>query len=277
MESNSNLNQLLPRAEASSDRTFIDNSTQTSDGTVRVYFRDLEFRLIQHIRAADAIFGCVAWLTNRRILSELAKKETAVVVQKEDFLRPDGDDPGEDWKPRLRTMYDALSCSLDRFYFGNIIRRLSWSRDQSISAVRCVGNHNGEKKSASPRMHNKFLVFAHITRNFRNFENIQTWEKYLEEDGRSTDLKEGDWSCIETYSDASGCHVERRTTLEPYAVWTGSFNLTQNASRSLENALYLTSPEIVQAYYSEFGQIMALSEPLDWYSKWVAPEWHVGS
>ncbi len=72
-------------------------------------------------------------------------------------------------------------------------------------------------------------------------------------------------------------HEQDRDTITPYAVWTGSFNFTVNAVASLENALYLTSPEIVGAFFEEFGQIMALSEPLDWESDWMTPEWRIGT
>ena len=63
----------------------------------------------------------------------------------------------------------------------------------------------------------------------------------------------------------------------PYAVWTGSFNFTKNAGMSLENAVYITVPNIVKAYLKEFEQIAALSEPLDWDSEWMSPEWWIGS
>ena len=63
----------------------------------------------------------------------------------------------------------------------------------------------------------------------------------------------------------------------PYAVWTGSFNLTKNASYSFENAIYTTDSEIVRAYYNEYGQIASMSEPLDWESDWIEPEWRIGS
>ena len=63
----------------------------------------------------------------------------------------------------------------------------------------------------------------------------------------------------------------------PYAVWTGSFNVTKNATMSLENALYITDSTIVNAYFQEFGQIAAMSEELDWTSTWAAPEWRIGT
>ena len=63
----------------------------------------------------------------------------------------------------------------------------------------------------------------------------------------------------------------------PYAVWTGSFNLTETAEKSLENALLIKNPKIVEAYYKEYGQICAMSEPLNWESNWIEPQWRIGT
>ncbi len=63
---------------------------------------------------------------------------------------------------------------------------------------------------------------------------------------------------------------------EPYAVWTGSYNFSYTASLSLENALVTSRREIVDAYFKEWGQVVALSQPLNWRAPWVAPQWRVG-
>jgi len=63
----------------------------------------------------------------------------------------------------------------------------------------------------------------------------------------------------------------------PYAVWTGSFNFTKTAGYSLENAVVIREPAIVKAYVSEWEQVMALSEPLNWNATWVEPEWRIGT
>ena len=217
-----------------------DNSITDDSRPVKVYFRNLENRLIHHIEQADVVLGCVAWLTSDPILDALIKtKATSIVVQKEDFLRPDLEKQNN-WEANLRRKYDAIKCPLDRYAFGNIIGRLSVLGDPSLNPIRCVGNHNKEKLPAFPRMHNKFLIFAHLSK---------------------------------VHDDSEYVH----DTVEPYAVWTGSFNLSKNATKSLENALYITDPEIVNAYFSEYGQIVAISEPLNWSSEWVAPEWRTGT
>lgn len=66
-------------------------------------------------------------------------------------------------------------------------------------------------------------------------------------------------------------------TVQPYAAWTGWFNFTLNAASSLENAVVLREPTLVNAYYREWAQVLAVSEPLDWTAEWVEPDWRIGS
>jgi phosphatidylserine/phosphatidylglycerophosphate/cardiolipin synthase-like enzyme len=101
-----------------------------------------------------------------------------------------------------------------------------------------VGAHNSTKSAAFPRMHNKFLVFCRAAMADKEPSN-------------------------ETY--------------KPYAVWTGSFNLTYNASNSLENAILIRDEKISTAFLDEFGLIFGLSERLDWNQSWSAPEYRIGS
>jgi len=233
-------------------------SQGTDDPTLRIpvrsadmicYMRDLERHLLHHIRAADAVVGCVAWLTHPGILEGLAQRPHGVnlVVQKEDFLRPD---LGQgNWAARLRRLYEALRPATDRQSGDDVrVTGMSCCVDPSIAPIRCMGNYNAEKHPAFPRMHHKFLVFC---------------TKYLPphvEESTHRLMEEEDYA-----------------RLLPYAVWTGSFNMTVNATQSFENALYITSPPLVQRYFEEWGWIEALSEPLDWTTEWVAPEWRIGT
>ncbi len=205
-----------------------DFSATSDDGTVRVLFRNLEAELIAMIGKADLVVGCVAWLTSEPILRALAcTRGTQIVVQKEDFLRPDLDTPNA-WARRLRALYGELHMPVTRYELPPPVGMMSFCGDPTVEAVRCVGNHNRTRSPAFPRAHHKFVVFC-------------------------------------------------RDGLDPYAVWTGSFNFTKNGNASLENALVLTDPTITRAYLSEWAQILAISEPLDWRAEWVAPQWRIGS
>lgn len=233
----------IPDADVESrSRPLVDYRTSAA-ATTTVLFRDLEKEAIARIQSADFVVGCVAWLTHPRIIESLRAPRfgASIVVQKEDFLRPDIGRDRSTWKKSLRVAYDSMRCGLDRYSVGGLVGDLSVCYDPTLPALRCVGNHNREKAPAFPRMHNKFLVFCRIR---ITDEQIYTVQPY---------------------------------PIETYSVWTGSFNFTENATNSFENAVVIDSEEIARAYFNEWQQIVALSEPLDWTSDWVEPEWRIGT
>ena len=210
-----------------------DNS-MSAIAPIEVIFREHQARLVQEIARYPVVIGCIAWLTDAVVLAALAKcHHVSIIVQKEDFLRPD---LGQMRALALRRLYDALPAPLMRYSLPGGVSGLNYAGDPSIAAIRCVGHHNSEKKSAWPRMHNKFLVFC--------------------------DQK----------SDTGGLH-----DVVPQKVWTGSYNISANAAVSWENAVMIDSPVVAEAYAREYGQIMTFSEPLDWTSPWIQPEYRIGS
>lgn len=236
-----NLNEFQLKNDGIWDYLKIEDNSASGDNGISVYFRDIESKLIRHLRTGNAAFGAVAWLTSKNILEALSRLEhVQIVVQKEDFLRPEGSDKSaKEWKDWLHEKYSKLSCSVQRGEFEYwLLGATSLDKDHAIEPIRCVGYSNTSKKAAFPRMHNKFIVFANV----------------------------------EVVSDCGyPVHV-----IEPYAVWTGSFNFSKNATNSLENALYITDKKIVDAYFKEYTQIAAISEKLDWTSEWIDPEWNIG-
>lgn len=210
---------------------------QVQSKTVDVYFRDIKTPLIDFISKHKMIVGCVAWLTDIDILEALKNISCALVVQKEDFLRPDY----KGWqREKLQPLYRSIKCSIDRYDFPPPLSRCSVNGDPGFDGVRCVGNHNREKEPGNPRMHHKFLVGG----------DIQTYQY------------------APSYT---------RTRMVPKAVWTGSFNFTNTSTRSLENAVVIRIPQVVKAYFQEFSNVMAISEPLNWEDDWISPEWRIGT
>jgi hypothetical protein len=53
---------------------------------------------------------------------------------------------------------------------------------------------------------------------------------------------------------------------EPTLLWTGSYNFTANATKSLENGLFIKCPEIVNAYWLEWRQVLLSSFRIE--DKW---------
>lgn len=225
-----NLNNSIIESDGEDGFCLKDYSCNSNE--ITVVFRNLEEELIRNIRESDYIIGCVAWLTNKKILSEISeKKGVLIIVQKEDFLRPDSDSP-LGWKNILRQRYDGIT-GICRPNFGGLLTEMSYCSSEYINPIRCVGNHNSNKNAVTPRMHNKFIVFC------------KKEDRQLSKRGKT--------------------------------VWTGSFNFTENGTNSFENAVIIKNQAIAQAYFNEFCQIAALSEPLDWESPWMAPEWRMGS
>ncbi len=137
---------------------------------IEVIFRDHQARLVQEIARYPVVIGCVAWLTDSAVLAALVKcLHVSIIVQKEDFLRPD---LVQMRTLGLRRLYDALPAPLMRYSLPGGVSGLNYAGDPSIAAVRCVGHHNSEKKSAWPRMHNKFLVFCDFNPNGDGLENV---------------------------------------------------------------------------------------------------------
>lgn len=198
-----------------------------------VYFKDIQKHLIDFIGTATHVLGCVAWLTDPEIIDALAKTSCSILVQKEDFLRPDCDSTSN-FKRAMRTRYDSLKNKcVCRYNAPGALHMMSCAGDPTVAAVRAVGNHNRDRNPAFPRMHNKFLV---------------------------------------------ACDYDReKDNLYPHSVWTGSFNFTKNAGMSFENAVVIRDQKVAHQYAQEWGQIAAFSEPLNWQSTWVFPEWRIGT
>lgn len=221
----------------------VEHSTETqrnngiaATAPIEVIFREHRARLIEEIRRSQVVLGCVAWLTDWVVLDALAHCDhVSIVVQKEDFLKPD---LVPQRATELRSRYARLKAPYSRYALPGGVNELSYASDPSIDPVRCVGNHNSQKKPAWPRMHNKFLIFCDVSTATAPYE---------------------------------------RTEVHPLRVWTGSYNISYNATQSWENAVLIDDPSVADAYAREFAQILTFSEPLDWTSDWVEPEYRIGS
>lgn len=159
------------------------------EAEIVVHFKNLRGKLVSAIAEADYVVGCVAWLTEKHILGALSfKKGVSIIVQKEDWLRPDLRCVAG-WKADLQKRYAAIpgmgrwDCGLS----STVLNKMSRCGDPTIDAVRCMGNLG---RGACPRMHHKFPVFC---RGCESAPEERTWE-------------------------------EDNESFAPYAVWTGSFN-----------------------------------------------------
>lgn len=222
----------------------------SSAANIEVAFTDLDRKLCGLIKSYPVVVGCMAWLTNEGILKALATRDSvSVVVNKEDFLRPDRGN----WSQQgIKALYKDIP-GFDRCEIG---RNYSCCGDPTGDAVRCAGIF-ADRSEVPPRMHHKFLVFCDL-KNMKYDSSI------------------GEWVVLDGPYVPDASRENYRKAI-PRAVWTGSFNATFNATQSLENAVIITDDNIAQAYFDEWCDIIGISEPLDWRSKYVAPEWRYGT
>lgn len=207
----------------------------SENACVRSHFSDLGQHLIGYIRSADIVVGCVAWLTDIEIIETLSqKKRVSIIVQKEDFLRPDLSTS----KTQLRNVYERL-CGFHEIDGDILPRNITalgqYPHDWSGQGVRCVGYRRDPKDRQHPNMHHKFFVFCE-------------------------------------YGDVTFDDGYEQSYLKPYAIWTGSYNVTRNARLSRENAVYIEDDNISRSYFEEWSNMLSVSEPLNWESDWISPD-----
>lgn len=206
---------------------------------INIYFVDLINNLCEHINKADIVLGCVAWLTHPKVLIALrGKQAVSIVVQKEDWLRPDPGVP----RDHLRELYSELPAGLsrrDRVLRDLMLGNMSWCSDETIDAIRCVGI--ASQNRTIPRMHHKFLVFC------------------------------------EAFQKRDPCGRGKSYYYIPTSVWTGSLNPTKNGGLSFENAVVIESEDIAMHYFEEWANLLTVSEPLDWQATYMEPEWKIGT
>jgi hypothetical protein len=254
-----------------------DYSCASADGSGALYLRNLDDRLIEHIQKATIAVGCVAWLTSEPILIALSKLEAvSIIVQKEDFLRPDiTKESKRAWAKKIRRLYQNLPSS-GRDDWSELpmpnYPRVDWTElvknsDHTPADLTPVDNLDGDPKLigfglisnlstlGDPSMEAVRCVGNHNSTNAPAF--AREHNKFLVFCNRVQ--HEGDMY------------------VQPYAAWFGSFNFTKNAGRSLESATYTTDPNYVHAFFQEWEQTVAISEPLDWKTPWSAPEWRIGT
>lgn len=183
---------------------------------VTAYFSDLETRFVNLIDRYPVIVGCVAWLTNARILSHLKSREMVSLIINKENWGGECIDSSLLTNPRLwrlMQMYSYLpmgatnlvswsswhhSTIFEEEISHNVINALNLNDDWISEPIRVISSEN-----STSLMHNNFIVACDKLKLNRNGEEI--------------DL------------------------IIPREVWTGSFDFTENGRRNLENAVVISS------------------------------------
>jgi hypothetical protein len=228
------------------DRKLQDFSTNSVNAKVRVRFEKIDDLIIELLHTYDAAVGAVAWLTNPDILDAMAKlQQVAIVVQKEDFLRRDtGVTVYSLWKKKLHTAYNKLKpikeCDFTYPDCDELDPDFNWAVQGWL--------HKRGKGSTGFRDDSAIRCLGYARDNHR--ESPRMHHKFL----------------------VLGDKADGGMVIRPRCVVSGSFNMSQNATRSRENVLVVEDRNICNAYVSEWAQLWCVSEELDWASPEPDPD-----
>ncbi len=211
--------------------------------SVETYFRDIESKLIDKILdyKDDLIVGCVAWLTSFKILEALSKCRNVQIIVQKEDFL----------RPDLNTQNQNDWKTNLREKYSNV--KCNFTRHEFMPPMSSL-SYCGDPTVDAVRCvgnHNsvKTPAFPRMHNKFLVFCRV--------------------------------VDIQERYSYKATSVWTGSFNLTQNAVYSLENAICLNDSTgenpIINSYLKEHHQIFCLSENLDWTTDWIEPEFRIGS
>lgn len=238
-----NLNKLTIDADGSrlNLEDFSVSSVNVTFDKTEVYFKDIEENIVKKIHqyADGYIFGCIAWFTSAPIIEALSQcKHVQILIQKEDFLRPDITDgkSNSSLTKRYRALYDKLRFSSDKYSCAYPIKELSVCGDPTVEPVRCVGNSDGFR--TKPKAHNKFMVFCK-----------SSIDKSI------------------PYVPVAVCTGSYNYTANAVQSFENVVYLEDKTGKN----------EVISAYLKEHHQIYALSEPLDWTHRYSEPEFRIGT
>lgn len=193
-------------------------------------------------------------------------------VQKEDFLRPDSGS----YRGDLRKLYSSLKKipAEDLCYFPNSALHGA-AHAQGLyefdAAVTCAGVAAGGKSEYRPNMHHKFLVFLRAA-DIEPVDPDTGVPDAAASASAAAPAASASASAAASESSPDDYGREAEWCYQPYAVWTGSFNMSVTAQRSLENVVYIEDKQIALAYFREWATVQMCAEELDWKHTWVAPE-----
>ena len=246
--------------------------TTAKTSSISVYFDNLEQRLREYIVRSEICLGCVAWLTNENILNALSGiHKVSILVQKEDFLRPDSGS-----NKKLKKLYDDLPGFTDDDlcpYGGcsNVI----FPQENESTVWADEEDEREVKDEYLEYPFNNPVILSTLSSKKRGVSRLPFRSiTYCKGGGKAI-------RCVGNLNTDKSPAMPRMhhkfmlfcdENAIPFAVWTGSFNFTQNGTKSLENAIVINEPDIVAAYWQEWAYVYALSEDLNWMQKWCSPD-----
>lgn len=197
----------------------------TNVSKVSAFSDNLEETLVEHIHnfvKGGLVVGCIAWLSNPKIIHALSthSKGVLILVNDENYSVW-GSGKCMDLYAQLPIVKDSFETLFD--HMETPLRGVKNGNEVTYKPVRCIRN------TGDALMHDKFLVF---------FKQV----------------------CYERRDPYGNTTMVWRNV--PYSVWTGSMNMTKKASRNQENAVFIENENIATFYFNTFVNSFMQSAPL---------------
>lgn len=194
---------------------------------IQPYFEKIEEHLIEYINKSTYVIGCVAWLTNNNIIEALENiKGVKIIINKEEYLNSNMEIGQKFFYKCLRGKYNSIP---DMFNIDCLCCKKNMFNCNNFKTIfgNQLGINNDNDRSGA-------ILTCGIVNNFSKMHH-----KFL---------------------------IFFDDKIEPFGVWTGSYNLSKTSNFSLENALYITDKEVIMEYIKEFLIIHPFSESYNWKS-----------
>ena len=212
-----------------------------------VYFANIQTVLLEHLQHASYAVGCIAWLTDFKILDALAKlKGVSIIIQNEIYVMKR--DKRDEFRVKLRFKYEKLPqfpwLSLpapqeeQKLMYDLLSKRKLSVRvmgEQQKRRVQHVTTTKSSHDSKTMETPTTITTIEPSTNNIAVQQPSMMHTKFL------------------VFFDQEG---------KPIGVYTGSANLTANATHSVENQIFFYDPAVARIYFNFFLSVLPHSMDL---------------
>jgi len=226
VNSNLNFNTLYDVYDPTVHNLCTNYSATSPCSSLRFVTRNIQTEIIVLLQQWPVFVGCHSWLSDYEILRNMERKSVGFCINKETTYHMVKASDKE-YAATLMGKYNMMK-RFDSMSFSSLHRNTILGKTEKTATTDVIRcmGVSTHGRKENPRMHNKILILGILMKNI-NDESL---------------------------------------VFSPRVGVTGSYNLTMNARRSLENVCIIQEPTIVQSMYCEWAQIMIYSEPLQWIS-----------
>lgn len=195
---------------------------------LRVYFKDIREVLLQHLSKCSYVVGCIAWITDFGVIDAISKlKGATIIVQAESMFKIK---TREGFKTNLKRRYQQ-------------IKQFPWATFAKAAHLPHFQKLWTEMKTTPALQEQLWTTLGQDPMAVRTCGQVQK----AGHEGQNPEEPSMMHHKYLIFLDANAKAV---------AVWTGSFNFTKNASKSLENIQIVYNQQVADSYLRNFLSLL---------------------